>query len=170
MLQKIVEISGLPAERLKPEIREVHRKHGTSEYSFLVEELPSLRAVCGSDKLSAIFSPAFDAYRAERRRHLRLYPTVADSILKIKGSGAKIIGYTESMAFYSNYRVRRLGLDGVFDYIFSPEDHDVPSGLLREQIRKYPAAHYEFKYTRQRHTPKGSKKPDALAELRRFEG
>jgi hypothetical protein len=37
MMNKVVEISGIPVEDLKPEIRRVHQRHGTSEYSFLLE-------------------------------------------------------------------------------------------------------------------------------------
>ena len=69
------------------------------------------------------------------------------------------------MGFYSNYRVRRLGLDGVLDEVFSPVDHDVPKGMSREQIRKYPAGRYKLKYTRHNHTPKGSLKPDPTVLL-----
>jgi phosphoglycolate phosphatase-like HAD superfamily hydrolase len=107
-----------------------------------------------------------DAYRAERRRKLALYPTVPETLLKIKGTGAAIVGYTESMAFYSNYRVRRLGLDGVFDFMFSPKDHDIPDSISVEDIRKYPASHYEFHYTKQERTPKNSFKPDTIVLLK----
>jgi len=65
------------------------------------------------------------------------------------------------MAFYSNYRVRRLGLDGIIDILFSPADHDLPKGLTKNDIRKYPASHYKFKYTAEEHTPKHSRKPDS---------
>jgi hypothetical protein len=104
-----------------------------------------------SASLTQIFSGAIEAYRSQRRGHLILYPTVAETLLKIKGAGARIIGYTESLAFYSNYRVRRLGLDGVFDYIFSRKDHDIPASLSRDAIRRYPASHYEFRYTARTH-------------------
>jgi phosphoglycolate phosphatase-like HAD superfamily hydrolase len=65
------------------------------------------------------------------------------------------------MAFYSNYRVRRLGLDGVLDSVFSPADHDLPSGISPEQIRKYPGETYNFRFTTHKHTPSGRLKPDA---------
>lgn len=64
------------------------------------------------------------------------------------------------MGFYSNYRVKRLGLDGVFDFMFSPADHDIPTSVAIDDVRNYPATHYEFRYTKQEHTPKGSFKPD----------
>jgi beta-phosphoglucomutase-like phosphatase (HAD superfamily) len=44
---------------------------------------------------------------------------------------------------------------------FSPRHHDIPESISVEELRKYPAEHYEFRYTKQRHTPKNSFKPDA---------
>lgn len=162
MMQKITEIAGVAAEKLKPLIKAVHQKHGTSEYAFLLEELQPVIAPGSTEaELMEMFAPAVDAFRENRRKHLALYPTVAETLLKVRGTGALLLGYTESMGFYSNYRIRRLGLDGVFHEIFSPQDHDVPKNMTREQIRKYPAAHYELKFTKHRHTPKGSLKPDA---------
>ncbi len=160
MLDGIVEISGIPKEKLIPEISVVHQRHGTSEYSFLIEELPSLQPILNGQPATKMFAAPIEAYRQQRRKYLRLYPTAAETLLKIKGHGTKIVGYTESMAFYSNYRVRRLGLDGVLDYVFCPEDHLLPEELSAEDFRKYPAEHYELKYTKQNFTPKGSKKPD----------
>jgi phosphoglycolate phosphatase-like HAD superfamily hydrolase len=166
MLSQISAISGIEIDQLKPDIRHVHQRHGTSEYSFLIEELPQLRQRFPDSNLAEVFKPAIDAYRAMRREKLRLYPTVAETLLQIKGAGAAIIGYTESMAFYSNYRVRRLGLDGVFDWIFSPEDHDLPAHISSGNARNYPAAHYQFRYTRHAHTPRGSLKPDPKVLLK----
>lgn len=162
MLDGIVEISGIPREQLICEIAAVHQKHGTSEYSFLIEEIPSLGPILKGRPAITVFSEPIERYRLQRRKHLHLYPTVAETMLKIKGCGTKIIAYTESMAFYSNYRVRRLGLDGVLDYVFCPEDHVIPEGLSTDDLRKYPAEHYELKCTQQHFTPKGSKKPDTI--------
>ncbi|HEX9786843.1 MAG TPA: HAD family hydrolase, partial [Candidatus Binatia bacterium] len=139
--------------------RAVHQNHGTSEYAFLIQEIPSLRKYQSEDLLT-IFNDALKAYRVQRRRELKLYPTVAESLLKLKGAGTKIVGYTESMAYYSNYRVRKLGLDGVFDILFSPADHDIPKDMTIEQIRKYPASRYEFQNTVHQYTPTGELKPN----------
>ena len=64
------------------------------------------------------------------------------------------------MAFYTNYRFRKLGLDGLIDVIYSSFDHDLPSGMSAAQIRKYPSHYYNLNYTAHKHTPKGSFKPD----------
>ena len=160
MLDGIVEISGIPKSILIPEIKMVHEKHGTSEYSFLIDELPSLKPILKGRSATNVFARPINNYRRKRREYLKLYPTVAETLLKIKGGGACIVGYTESMQFYSSYRVRRLGLDGVLDYMFCPDDHVLPEGLSPEDVRRYPVEHYTLKYTRQKFTPKNSKKPD----------
>ena len=160
LLDGISEVSGISREKLIPEIAAVHQKHGTSEYSFLIDELPSLQPILAGRPATEVFASPIENYRIMRRKHLRLFSTVAETLLKIKGRGEKIIGYTELMAFYSNYRVRRLGLDGVLDCVFCPKDHVLPEGLSPEDLRKYPAEHYKLKYAVENFTPTGSKKPD----------
>lgn len=165
MLEKLAEISGVSKEVLIPEIKTVHQKHGTTEYAFLIEEVPSLQGVLAGRKATEVFAAAIEAYREQRAKHLRLFPTVAETLLKIKDRGTRIVGYTESMAFYSNYRICHLGLDGVLDYVFCPIDHQVPAGLSADELGKYPAVHFPLKRTEQRFTPKGSKKPDTTVLL-----
>jgi FMN phosphatase YigB (HAD superfamily) len=160
MLDKVVEISQIPREILIPEIANIHQQHGTSEYAFLLEELPSLRSFCGGSNVLETFTPAIDAFRVARRANLKLFPGVIETLAHVRAQGTLVIGYTESMSFYSNYRIKKLGLDGVLDYLFSPEDHPIPTHISREDYRKYPASYYELTSTAQRFTPKGSKKPD----------
>ena len=95
MMEEVVKISGVPFDELKPDIRAVHQRHGTSEYSFLIEELAKLRNKFPDKNLATVFAPAIKAYRAARRRNLTLYPDVAETLLKIKGAGAAVVGYTE---------------------------------------------------------------------------
>jgi HAD superfamily hydrolase (TIGR01549 family) len=160
MLDALIARSGLPAALLKQEIRTVHQRHGTSEYAFLLNELPSLQKIAAGQDVTAVFADAIDAFRAARRRSLRLYPTVMETLHLLKQRGCRIIGYTESMAFYTGYRLRKLELDGVIDVLFSPKDHDIPANLTLDQIRKYPAENYEFKHTVHKHTPDGELKPN----------
>jgi hypothetical protein len=84
MLLSVVETSGIDIEQLKAEIRQVHQRHGTSEYSFLLEELPSLQTKYPDQSIVDIFSGAVAAFRRERRKHLHLYTSVAETLLKRK--------------------------------------------------------------------------------------
>jgi FMN phosphatase YigB (HAD superfamily) len=163
MLAKVVEEvapKGITRDRLISGIRAVHQRHGTSEYAFLLEELPCLRDALGRKDVLHRFDDAIHRYRKARKEHLKLYPCVLQTLQTLKDKGVLVIAYTESMAFYTNYRLRNLQLDGLIDYLYSPEDHDLPSGMNPDQIRKYPSEHYQLKYTEHRHTPKGELKPN----------
>ena len=157
MMDKVLDISGVDPEALFAEASVIHQKYGTSEYSRLLEELPSLQARYGDDVLT-VMAPAIDAFRAARRRVLALYPTVADTLAALKEKGTRIAAFTESKAFYTNYRFRKLGLDGLVDVLYSPEDHSVPEETVA--TRHYVADSYAFKHTVHHYTPEGEVKPN----------
>jgi phosphoglycolate phosphatase-like HAD superfamily hydrolase len=158
MLSKIEEITGIPKEELYSSISKIHQKHGTSEYAFLLEEIPLLRERYGA-RVAEDLGPAIDVFRAARRDALRLYPGVMPSLRKLKANGIVIVSYTESMSFYANYRFRKLELDTVIDYLYSPPDHILPYEDI-SSLRKYPDESYLLKHTIHRHTPQGEKKPN----------
>lgn len=162
MLDEIVTISGICEEDLFPEIREIHRLHGTSEYAFLIESMPSLRNRFPKQDLLQVFAPAIDSFRSARRQKLMLYEGVAETLSSLKAQGVLIVAYTESQAFYTSYRFRKLNLDGLVDYLFSPPDHKIPEGKSRLSIRSKPTSAYGFKSTAHRETPKGELKPNPM--------
>jgi hypothetical protein len=157
MLDSLIAISGVQRETLLSEIKQVHERHGTAEYAFLVEELPSLAHLCPEQDRAVVYSAAIDAYRDARRKYLMTYPGVTDTLKTLNDAGVLIIGYTESMSFYTNYRVRRLGLDGLTD---------IPpiAGLLRAIFRPVEARCNEIRW---RLAVPEAKSPDWLAQRAR---
>jgi FMN phosphatase YigB (HAD superfamily) len=160
MFEVLVEKTGCQPDELKNQIRAVHQRHGTSEYAFLLGEVPLLREFAGGNEVIEVFADAIKAYRDARSRSLCLYPTVMAGLSELKRRNCAIVAYTESMAFYTNYRIRKLNLDGVIDVIFSPKDHAIPKNMSIDEVRRYPANHYSFRVTRHEHTPEGELKPN----------
>jgi phosphoglycolate phosphatase-like HAD superfamily hydrolase len=157
MIDKVVDISGVDRDLLYAQCSVVHQKYGTSEYSRLLGELPCLQALYGDDTLK-VLQPAIDAFREARRRVLRLYPTVEDTLKTLKASGVITAAFTESKAFYTNYRFRKLGLDGLIEYLYSPADHSMPDETSASRF--YEPENYEFKQTVHHFTPEGEVKPN----------
>src|ERR1035438_7768408 len=106
MLDAICATSDIPRAALLAEIRTVHQRRGTSEYSYLLNELPSLTALHPHQDPATVYSDAIYRYRSARKRNLQLYPTVRKSLSYIKECGVPIVVYTESLAFYSSLRLR----------------------------------------------------------------
>lgn len=69
--------SGIDRDVLEGEMRQVHQSRGTTEYSFLVDELPSLIAVPGSQKPSVRFNDAI---------HQQKFTPEKDPLLVSRGS------------------------------------------------------------------------------------
>jgi len=159
MLSELAHETGIPRETLEKDFRQVFQKHGTTEYAFAIQELQVLQEKFPGQDLASKFSGAIHAYNKARKESLRLYPTVKETLRALKERGCLLIGYTESMAFYTNYRIRTLGLDDIFDYIYSPRDHGLPHDVSRQKIRRYPPEHYQLKHAIHRHTPEGIHKP-----------
>ena len=138
MLEHLMADSGVPRATLEAEFFAIHQRHGTTEYAFAIQ-----------------------AYRTMRRRTLALYPGVLDTLRAIRAAGTLVVAYTESRAYYADYRVRTLELDGALDYLYSLPDHALPEGVTASQIRRYPPEHYRLRSTVARHTREGTWKPDA---------
>lgn len=159
MLETVCFQSGVPRSVLLPEIRAIHQERGTSEYSYLLNELPSLQKLYSAQEITKVYGEAIHTYRSMRQKHLHLYPGVRKALAKIKGYGVPIVVYTESLGFYSSWRLRELQLDGVVDYLYSPPDHDFPDGVTPDTLRSRSPETYELKETKHRETPRGVLKP-----------
>lgn len=165
MLNVVLTISGLDEDDLLMEIKQVFTHYGTTEYSHLLQELPSLQQRYPGEDLASIFSEAINAYRKTRREVIGLYPDVIRTLTEIRQRGVCVVAYTESRAFYTGYRIRKTGLDGVIDIIYSPKDHSFPKGVSREEMRIGDPTDYNLNTTVHRFTPAEVIKPNAAVLL-----
>jgi FMN phosphatase YigB (HAD superfamily) len=155
MLQEIIRISDIPQEILESEIQTVFQRYGTTEYAFLIQELPSLKAKHPGKNLTEVYADAIKAYNVTRASTLKLYPGVMEVFEELKGKGCKVIAFTESSAFYTMRRLKVLKLDGVVDFVYSPPDHSKPLDINRF----YDDEQYSLTKTIHRFLRKGVLKP-----------
>jgi FMN phosphatase YigB (HAD superfamily) len=159
MFDEIQRISNLPADLLKSEIRKIHQRHHTSEYSFLIEELEILRDGSVENTVQK-YRSAIAKSRSAREQHLRLYPNVIETLQALKSSGKILVVFTESQAFYTVMRFKKFRLEGVIDFLFTSDDHDNPDDQYLEKVRAHPPEYYEIRKTRHRSIGRGRLKPD----------
>jgi len=159
MLSTLVEQSGVSRDVLEREIKTVFEQRGTTEYTFLIQDLPSLQAQHPKQDLLTVYRDAVDAFCRERTRHMTLYPTVAATLSTLKERRCLLVGHTGSPAYAANYRIRKLGLDRLLDVLYSAPDHEFPRGVSRAQVRRYDDAHYRLHHTEQRILQPHERKP-----------
>lgn len=160
MLDRLSNMTGVPQAVLEPEIRAVHQLRGTSEYSNLLNELPSLVTQSGDSEPLEVYDDAIHILNKVRKSTTILYPGVKQTLETIRSSGVIIAAYTESVAYWTEWRIKHTGLDGVIQYLYSAPDHDLPSGTTFDQLRRRDPDSYGLKETFHRHVPQGEFKPN----------
>lgn len=163
LIHDLSEASGVPRNVLESEIRSIHQRWGTSEYSNLVNEIPSIVTAAAPISPHIRYRAVLHAFRSKRMEKTKLYPGVLKSLTELKSGGVKIVAYTESQAYWSAWRIGRTGLDGIIDVLYSAEDHDLPAGMTKEDLRSghYSNESYGLKVTKHHWTPRGASKPNS---------
>lgn len=165
MIEAVAQAAPIAKEQLLSEIRVVHTQHGTSEYAFVLNEVPCISGLPSAQREDVI-RVGRDAYRAAREKSERLYPGVLSTLTVIRAAGSGIVAYTESQLFYTARRLIRFGLDGILDAIYCAEDHDIPLGVDVASLRSNPAAAYALQKTRTVLLPRELRKPNPEILLR----
>jgi phosphoglycolate phosphatase-like HAD superfamily hydrolase len=150
---------GIQDAELKADFKKLHQKYNTTEVSFAYNELTSLT---DDDKLNITVKPIigksiYHKYNSNKKSKLKIYDGVLETLIELKSKGVLIIGFTESNAFFTKYRIKHLGLDGIFDCIYSPLD----TGIPKSTHKVYDDEFWEPKKTEIRYLSKSIKKPDS---------
>ena len=160
LLDGLQAMTGLDRSVLEADAREVHQAHGTSEYSFLVNEMATLRPFVPAEQTpTQYFDSAIHLQNSARKHAIELFPGVLDTVRQIRCSGVPVVAYTESLKFWTEWRFRRLKFDIEIDRLYSSPDHAFPIGLSPKDVRTLPASQYQLR-VEQREVPRGISKPN----------
>lgn len=149
-LSEIIRNTNLTETKAKELIKEIHISIGTSEYPDLIYDIE--RKITGNLNVTDIekkYSHLFELQKIASEKTMKPFPNVVSSLLKVKETGTKIIGYTESMASSAIDKVKLFNLDGVFDAIYARED-------IKDLIRSNPT----LKISKLIRLPHHAMKPD----------
>lgn len=167
-LNELHALSGIPVGTLTSEIKQIHEKHGTTEYPFLLQELPSLDLLHESTKnLTEIYASAILASQNARKMATKTYPGVIDTLKELQKLKIKVVGYTESQSFYTEQRLRTLAMDGLLDRVFTPATSKGQSyGVVQKELKHSPN-YYKLEKTliTELQNPKAKPNPELLDEI-----
>jgi phosphoglycolate phosphatase len=165
MVEELSGVTGIDQETLKASFKRVHEHYKTTEYSFAVEQLDVLAQAhqgLATTELLTRYDSTFRAFRRVRKNTLRLYEGVAETLSALKGRGKMLVAVTDSLRFYSEYRLRQLNIDSLFDALVSPPDHGIPQGITPSDVRYYEdEARYRSCIPIKIATPADARKPDS---------
>lgn len=148
MLEETLKISKVDRDLLLREMQLSFQRHGTSEYSRVLEDCPSL----APPHIRMNLQPAIEAYRSARDRTLSLYPTVRSTLITLQNMQIPVIAYTESIEYYTSDRFNRLNISPYITALYCPQDHIWPANAERNPD---PTPHLKKNFT-----PPGEMKPN----------
>jgi len=158
-LNRISQEFNIDIIELKNDFKQLHQKYGTTEASFIIDDLKLLNA----QHRESIYIEAngsksiIHEYYSNKKSNLALFDDTLKTLSSIKSCGAMIIGFTESHSFYTKYRLKTLNIDGLIDCIYAPVDSELP-----ETVKKYyPEGYWEPQKTEFRYLSREVKKPNA---------
>ena len=143
MVEEIHRLSGIDAATIAESFRDVHRRHGTTEYAFALQELEPLRELhphASAAELLQRYDSAVHAFRSERRRRLRLYPTVRATLERLAAHDIPVVALSDSGISYVSRRLRQLDIDLLLAAVSAPEDHGIPDDTPADVVRRAPAS------------------------------
>jgi len=100
------------------------------------------------------------AMNSARIKNTSLYSEVRSTIERIRDRHVPVVAYSESLAYWTEWRIKATDLDGLIDVLYTSPDHDLPAGVTVDYLRKRPRHEYGLKGTDHRAVPIGILKPD----------
>jgi FMN phosphatase YigB (HAD superfamily) len=107
------------------ELRDVFSTKGSLEYSFTVQELPSVRSK-PPEEVERLVTLAKKVFGRVRSATLQLYDGVKDTLAWAQQEGIVVVGVTNAPIDHVERRLKSLYLDGLLYGLCGREGHGIP--------------------------------------------
>jgi phosphoglycolate phosphatase len=139
LLSAVEAVIGVPYATLAHEARDVFTAHGSIEFPFVVQELPSVIAHYGDDidtMLAEAVRPARDRFLADGAAFMKPYDGVAEALREIRARcpGAPLVALTDAPRYVAMWKMNKLGLLDLFDAVYGLGDPRIPTAAGRVKV------------------------------------
>jgi FMN phosphatase YigB (HAD superfamily) len=109
--------------------RDLYERYGTTEYSFIIQQLPLFSQHSSSDR-DALVHLATVAFGRTRRKYLQPYAGVVETLRWCRDEGYALVAITNAPMYAARSKLHRLGLSALFDGIVAWQGNDMPEDEL----------------------------------------
>lgn len=122
MIKELSSQIEVPLVQLQAEFRVVHQKYGDSEKPFSILEIPSVRSKYpdhNDRELIEILDKPLHAFNMTRKKYLKLYEGVKETLVELSKCGVKVVGHTEANSINSYHRLKKLSIFDHFTHLYA---------------------------------------------------
>jgi FMN phosphatase YigB (HAD superfamily) len=143
LFETVARITKLPVPQLATEARDVFSRHGSIEYPFLIQELPSVEAWAKHDidrLLREVVEPGRKAFLAEAERGLVPYVDVPETLKKLREKFPRtpLVALTDAPRYVAMWKLNKLGLLDSFDAVYGLPDPRIPTSTVHGRVKVDP--------------------------------
>ncbi|MEO3855793.1 HAD family hydrolase [Acrocarpospora sp. B8E8] len=155
MVGALSSVTGVPADDIYPQLREVFRRHNAAEHPRVIRELKLYhdRDPVEREEIVRLGQQVFDQARSV---NLKAYPGVVAALTELRNHDVVVVGVTSSSVYDAVTRIEMLGLAPLLDTVIAwqgipgiaPPDHtelarrvvSIPTELLKPSCHPYQMA------------------------------
>lgn len=143
LLDHVSEVIHVPWLQLANEAKQVFSDHGSIEYPFLVQELPSVNRFYGSDidaMLEGVVRVAREKFLRAADPHMRPYEDVVKTLTEIRARlpGVPVVALTDAPRYVAMWKLNKLGLLEFFDAVYGLPDPRIPTCDVNRRVKVDP--------------------------------
>lgn len=132
LLEAVETETKVPWVILAEEAKQVFVEHGSIEYPFLVQELPSVSKHYGDDidaMLATVVRSARQRFNVEADRYLVPYEGVSTALGAFRAAhpGVPVVALTDAPRYVAMWKLNKLGLLQHFDAVYGLADPRIPT-------------------------------------------
>lgn len=116
---------GLQEDALTDEFRKIYSEYGTAEYPFTVQLLPVVQSL-DAGRREELIQVARTAFGGSRRKRLRPYPGVHETLAWARKSGLTVVVVTSGPSHVVAPKLNQLGLLGFISLLVAWEGFELP--------------------------------------------
>jgi len=124
MVSELSVLLDTPQDILINEYHVVHQQVKSVEFPYATLLLPSVKRKYNNlsqESCMELLNPAFHRFNSTRKKLLKLYPGVEDTLKFLVTKNILVVGYTESAEENGFYRLKKLGIDEYFKDVFASD-------------------------------------------------
>lgn len=137
MVETVCRVLCLPRIQVIRALKEVYERYESNDYPFALQESrlfePYRDDFDAFNKL--VIEPASEAFAAARRRYLKPYRGVIDTLGALKSRGIPVVALTDAPRNPAERRARRMGLDAYLSAIYALPAFPFPKTGIDPNIR-----------------------------------